>query len=103
MAAMMMMPPRMTSRDVHRSRAMRRLVRARETTSGRAGETGPPAPRTSELSATYWTLFSSSLAMEAGMGKYPSLITTSCPSFETISFTNSRVSGSSGLPGALLT
>jgi len=65
----MMMPPRMTSRDVHRSRVIRRLVRARETTRGRAGEAGPPVPNASELIATYWTLFSSSLAIEAGMGK----------------------------------
>jgi hypothetical protein len=48
---------------------MRRLVRARETTSGRAGVAGPPVPTASELIATYWTLLSSSLATEAGMGK----------------------------------
>jgi hypothetical protein len=68
-AAMMMMPPRMTSREVHRSSAIRRLVRARETTSGRAGDAGPPALIASGLIANYWTLFSSSLAMDAGMGK----------------------------------
>jgi hypothetical protein len=48
---------------------MRRLVRARETTSGRAGDAGPPALIASGLIATYWTLLSSSLAMDAGMGK----------------------------------
>jgi hypothetical protein len=47
---------------------MRRLVRARETTRGRAGDADPPLPIASELIDTYWTLFSSSLAMEAGMG-----------------------------------
>ena len=100
---MMTMPPTMTSRDAQRSSTIRRAVRAFETRSGRAGAAGPPGSgRTSGLSATYWTLFSSSLAIEAGIGKYPSLTTASCPSFDTISLTNSRVTGSSGLPGALL-
>ena len=66
---MMMMPPDTTSRDAHRSTTMRRAVRARETTSGRAGRTGSPAPSTPGSMATYWIFASSSLAMEAGIGK----------------------------------
>ena len=104
MQAMMMMPPTTTTREAHRSRTMRRAVRARLTDNGRALDSeGPPADSVRASIATYWTLFSSSLATVAGIGKYPSLTTPSWPSFETISLTNSRVSGSRALPGALLT
>ena len=69
---MMMRPPTTTSREAHRSRRIRRLVRAGETTSGWAGNPGPPAPRSaiaSALMAIYWILFSSSFVIEAGSGK----------------------------------
>ena len=66
---MMTMPPTTTRRDAQLSSRIRRLVRAPETTSGRAEGTGPPAVRVSVPMATYWTLLSSSFAMEAGMGK----------------------------------
>ena len=66
---MMMMPPEITSRDAQRSRTIRRAVRLRETTSGRAGIAGPPARTVSGLTLTYWIFPSSSLAMLAGIGK----------------------------------
>src|SRR6267142_720141 len=52
MHAMMTMPPTTTSREAHRSARMRRSVRARLTTSGRAGDAGPPAVKVSLLMAT---------------------------------------------------
>jgi hypothetical protein len=71
MAAMMTMPPTMTSRDAHRSTLIRRPARARETSRGRAGDAGPLAlfSVTAPAMAIYWILFSSSFAMEAGSGK----------------------------------
>jgi hypothetical protein len=61
--AMMMMPPETTSRDAHRSRTMRRAVRVRETTNRLARPEHPWIDR------HYWIFASSSLAMEAGIGK----------------------------------
>src|SRR5713101_8383737 len=52
MHAMMTMPPTTTSRDAQRSARMRRSVRARLTTSGRAGDAGRPAVKVSVLMAT---------------------------------------------------
>src|SRR5438552_8493964 len=52
MHAMMTMPPTTTSRDAQRSAKMRRSVRARLTTSGRAGDAGPPAVKVPVLMAT---------------------------------------------------
>src|SRR2546427_10893889 len=51
-AEMITMPPSTTVRAAKRSRKIRRLVRARLTTSGRAGVLGPPAVRVSALIAT---------------------------------------------------
>src|SRR5438093_227175 len=51
-AEMITMPPSTTVRAAKRSRKIRRLVRARLTTSGRAGVPGPPAVRVSALIAT---------------------------------------------------
>src|SRR6266849_8525345 len=56
MHAMMMMPPNTTSREAQRSARMRRSVRARLTTSGRAGEAGLPAGKVSVLMATLLNL-----------------------------------------------
>src|SRR2546427_12477364 len=51
-AEMITMPPSTTVRAAKRSRKIRRLVRARLTTSGRAGVPGLPAVRVSALIAT---------------------------------------------------
>ena len=51
----------------------------------------------------YMTLPISSLAMEFGTGKYPSLMTASWPSLLKTKRTNSRMRGSRPLPGARLT
>src|SRR2546422_4598103 len=51
-AEMITVPPSTTVRAAKRSRKIRRLVRARLTTSGRAGVPGPPAVRVSALIAT---------------------------------------------------
>src|SRR2546425_8472498 len=56
MHAMMMMPPTTTRRDAQRSVRIRRSVRARLTTSGRAGEAGPPVGKVSVLMATLLNL-----------------------------------------------
>src|SRR6266542_1640562 len=52
MHAMMTTPPTATSLEAHRSMTMRRPVRSRLTTSGRAGGAGPPAARTFASMAT---------------------------------------------------
>src|SRR6266850_893134 len=52
MAEMMTMPPSTTVRAARRSRRIRRFVRARLTTSERAGVPGPPAVSVSALIAT---------------------------------------------------
>ena len=103
MEAMTTIPPRTTRRDETRSIRIRRLVRVRLTVNGRAGGAASPSLRVLRLIATYWILLSSSFEIDAGIGKYPSLMTTSWPSLESTSFMNSRVSGSSGLLGARLT
>ena len=66
---MTMSPPTMTSREVQRSTPMRRSVRAGDTAIGRAGIAGPPEWKVSALTAIYWILPSSSLAIWAGIGK----------------------------------
>ena len=72
MDAMIARPPSVTTRRASRSTS-RRCRPARETASGRAGIAGPPARRVScryqWTHGTYWTLFSSSLAIDAGIGK----------------------------------
>ena len=51
---------------------------------------------------SYSSFFSSSAMIEAGRGRYPSLMTTSWPSLLKMSLAYSLTSGSRGLPGALL-
>jgi len=66
---MMTTPPATMKREAQESRRIRRAVRARLTDSERAGGPDPLAGSAVTVLATYWTLFSSSLAMEAGIGK----------------------------------
>ncbi len=88
---------------LHPGDALRRLLDALPDARGDGHALGGGSHGRFSGRASYSSLASSCLAISAESGRYPSLITTSCPSLLRISLTYSFTMGSSGFPGALLT